>query len=255
MSSQNSSHFKFNLVNDSNQSISQKDKILLKYYFEDVDFKKAKHGLMMNLCPKKDTSYKTKIQEALNPELYGEHLITKYITYDDSSRKFEVIDSTYYESIPYTSIVNIVKRHYDKDLNLFNRQVNNSTEISNTTRLFYTANNFIYINGNNLQLVFELKNMGVKPIEQAHGLIILKDNYDNELISAEYSFIGKTYFSLKMKDLKEALNHKGWLNPMSIGKEVDMYLIKKIEDLGQENLILEFKPTKIKFTDGSYLVR
>ena len=187
---QNSSYtkFKFSFIEDFNQEISEQDKIYLKYYFGEIDFKKAKEGLFMNICPKKDTSYRKKIQDALTIANYEEHLKTKFKTYNGFNRKFEVIDTTHYESIPYRSILNVSKTYYQEDLNLFNRQVNNSTKINNTARLFYTANNFIYIDGNDIQLVFELKNMGVKPIEQAHGLIILKDNYDNELISAEYSF-------------------------------------------------------------------
>jgi len=254
MSCQNSTNFNFKLLNPNNNKLTDSTKIYLKHYFGDIDYKKSKEGLYLNSCPENDTSYSAKLEEALNPKPLLKHIKSKIISYNNSYKEFEVIDTSYFEKIPVKSLITSSKDYYIKQESLAKMQIQNSSNIDEVVFLSYNSNDLIKIKGNYLELNFGVNNMCNKTIKEIYGLIGLKDNYGNIIMKAEYSFKGKVYNPLSLYDFESVLSQNDWYNITRIGKNIDDETINNINRLGKDNFILAFRPTRINFIDGTYLL-
>lgn len=253
---QSKSNFKFEFLETNTKVISNKEKTMILYFFEEVSLKEAKTALFQQKYPKKLTD-RERFNIALNRKSYHENIKVKRLYYEDGMYKSSVIDSAYYESLPYESVLEVAENHYKKRIGLENQMQHNTSNIDEAVKLAYNTLSYLLFDEGSVGINVGLFNLTNKPISKVFGELLITDNYGEVIISGNYAFTEENHRDkvLNLDEFEAVMNNKGWFSTNIIWTLQSQETINKIKESKEENLILVFKPNKIVFADKTELIR
>jgi hypothetical protein len=245
--SQEVAKFGFSMLQKENTRLDLNEKIYLKNYFTNINYKEAKEAFLNGALPV-ITDAKT-IKRALNPP------DITHLKRDFSKSPFGIIDKEYYESLPLTSVMKLAKAYYSEFVEIEKAQEENMRNISKAIKVSMTPH-FLKIQDNKVSFDFTVYNLGLKDIETAYGNVTVVDNYGNILIQGNYALDSGPYEALSVYQYKDLLEQKIWSNSnVFVMTEVDDYTVKKLKEIGSSNLLLKYEPNRIIYSDGTNLIK